>query len=395
MGLMDEYISKHLSAIDLETELQSLIKQYEKVQETQLFVYAGDIGPPIPETPMCMDDYYIIYDMLKDSKSPRLDFYIETPGGSGEAAEEIARFLHEVFTEVRFVVSGEAKSAGTILVLSGHDILMTNSGSLGPIDAQVKIGRCFVSAYDYMEWIEEQRKVASVNRALNPVDATVIAQISPGEIKLVDNAKNFALDLVKLWLPMFKFSSWARTETRGITVSEKMKIDAAEEVAKKLVDHGHWRSHGRSIKIQDLVNYVGLKITRLDDNPSVADIVYRIQTIIRMLFKGTSNFKIFVSSDHKIFRSAVPARSQAVLLPNIPTPGKPDALHLQVTCPKCGNPHNLYAKLKLSPKIDNDLQKQGLMPVPTDRKLKCICGFEIDLSGLVNDIESKTGQKVL
>lgn len=394
MGLMNEYIKKGHSAVDLETELQNLIKKYEQDQKTQLFVYAEAIGKPIPEIPMCMDDYYIIYDMLKDSKSPRLDFYIETPGGSCEAAEEIARFLHDVFSEVRFVVSGEAKSAGTILALSGHDILMTNSGSLGPIDAQVKIGRCGVSAYDYMEWIEDQRKAASINRALNPVDATVIAQISPGEIKLVDNAKNFALDLVKRWLPMYKFSSWSRTKTRGITVSEEMKIDAAEKVAKRLVDHGYWRSHGRSIKTQDLDD-IGLKSTRLDDNPSVSEIVYRIQTVIRMLFSGTLNFKMFVSSDQKIFKSAFPARSQAVLLPNIPTPDKPDALQLQVTCPKCGNPHNLYAKLKLSPKIDNDLQKQGLMPVPIDRKLKCLCGFEIDISGIINDIESKTGQKVL
>ena len=66
----------------------------------------------------------------------RIDMYIETPGGSGETAEEVAKFLRNNFDTVSFVVCGEAKSAGTIIVLSGDEILMTETGSLGPIDAQ-------------------------------------------------------------------------------------------------------------------------------------------------------------------------------------------------------------------------------------------------------------------
>ena len=34
---------------------------------------------------------------------------------------------------------------------------MTETGSLGPIDAQVKIGRSIVSAHDYKAWIDEKR----------------------------------------------------------------------------------------------------------------------------------------------------------------------------------------------------------------------------------------------
>lgn len=394
MGLMNEYIKKHLTALDLEKELRKLIKIYEEKQGNQLFLYASAIGKPIPEISMCMDDYYIIYDMLKDSKYKKLDYYIETPGGSGESAEEIARFLHNKFKEVRFVVSGEAKSAGTILVLSGNDILMTNSGSLGPIDAQIKIGRCFVSAYDYMEWIDDQRKNAQTNKILNPVDATMIAQISPGEIKLVDNAKHFSLDLVNLWLPKFKFSSWNFTENRKIPVTEKMKKEAAEKVSKELLDHGKWRSHGRSLKIQDL-DEIGLKVTKLDNTPEIADIIYRIQTVIRLLFNTTSHFKIFVTSDQKIFRSAVPSKMQSLVPPIFPSPKKSDIVKIKVDCPKCGNIHKIYAKFKSKPEIDNELKKQGFIPIPSERKLKCECGFEIDISGLINDIETRSGQKII
>lgn len=58
------------------------------------------------------------------------------------------------------MIAGEAKSAGTILVLSGDNIFMTDTGSLGPIDAQVRIGRSVVSAHDYKEWIDLKREEA-------------------------------------------------------------------------------------------------------------------------------------------------------------------------------------------------------------------------------------------
>jgi len=231
--------------------------------------------------------------------------YLETPGGSGETAEEIGRFLHNNFKTVSFVISGEAKSAGTILALSGNEILMTETGSLGPIDAQVKIGRSIVSAYDYMEWIKDKREEAEKQGALNPFDATMIAQISPGELGSVFHSLKFAEDLVKDWLVRYKFENWTVTETHKKPVTETMKKQRAEEIAKELTNHSKWRSHGRSIKIDDLES-IGLKVTRIDDKPQLANVVYRIQTICRLLFDTATSFKIFATQDNKIFRQAVP-----------------------------------------------------------------------------------------
>jgi hypothetical protein len=391
---MSEYIAKQFSIIDLEAELQELIRRYESVQGTQLFVYSGALSKPIPDISINMDDYFIIFDMLRKSSSKKLDFYIETPGGSGEAAEEVANFLHDKFEEVRFVISGEAKSAGTILALSGHDILMTASGSLGPIDAQVRIGRSTISAYDYMEWINDQRKNAAATNSLNPVDATVIAQISPGEIKLIDNLKHYALDLVEKWLPLYKYKAWTKTETRQIPVTTEMKEKAAKDVAQKLVDHGNWRSHGRSIKSNDLAD-MGLKIKEIDSDKKVSEIVYRIQTVIRLIFSSTSNYKIFITSSDKIFKSAVPVQSQSALPEVDGAKVQPDVVKFQIKCSKCGKQHNLYAKTKTSLQIDEDMKKQGLIPIPPIRKLKCVCGFEIDLLGIINECEKKISMKLV
>jgi len=207
MSYLSDYINQKLSGIDFEQELLRLIGEYNKLRNTFLFVYASAISKQIPAISLIEDDYYTIYGMLSLVNSKRCDVYLETPGGSGETAEEIVRFLRDKFEDVDFVISGEAKSAGTIMALSGNNILMTNSGSLGPIDAQIKIGRSVQSAYDYMEWVKEKRVEALKMGKLNPFDATMVAQISPGELNGVGNALDFAKDLVTDWLPKYKFKN--------------------------------------------------------------------------------------------------------------------------------------------------------------------------------------------
>ncbi|HME50983.1 MAG TPA: peptidase [Candidatus Lokiarchaeia archaeon] len=383
---MKDYIGKSLA--DLENELVKLIKEYNAIKNAYLIVYAGTLNKPDLPTFMDMEDFYVISDLLRDIYVENLDFYIETPGGIAEAAEEIARFLHSHFGIVTFVISGEAKSAGTILILSGDEIMMTESGSLGPIDAQLKIGRIPISAIDYIEWVEEKRKDAEKKGKLNPFDAMTIAQISPGELKRVFNALQYAKDLVVDWLPKYKFKNWTITETREIPVSEEMKRERAIELSELLTDREKWRSHGRSIKIDDLANY--LKITKIDDDPKLSEIVYRIQTVIRFIFGVSNNYKVFATADEKLFKTAF-SQQNPIQNPNL----KPDVVEIDIDCPHCGKKHNIYAKFLPNPQIDIDLKKKGRTPFPKNNILRCSCGFEIDLSGLKNDLESKMKNRII
>lgn len=391
---MNEYIEKikkGWSSIEFESELLKLVSEYNKLRNTYLFVYSAAIGKPIPAVPLEQADFYVIRDLLASKKDlQKIDMYIETPGGSGETAEEIVRFLRNNFDTVSFVVSGEAKSAGTIIVLSGEEILMTETGSLGPIDAQMKIGRSIISAYDYIEWVEKKRKEAEKQGILNPFDATMVAQITPGELGSVFHALKFAEDLVVEWLINYKFKKWTTTETRKIPVTEKMKRKRAKKIAKELTKHSKWRSHGRSIKIDDLEE-IGLKITRVDHDQKLAEIVYRIQTVCRLLFDTTTSFKIFATQDNKIFRQAVPVGAPI----RIPEKSTADVVEIEQKCPKCGETYKLYAKLVPNPKIDLDFKNKGFIPFPKNGKIICKCGFEIDLLGIKNQIEIQTGRKII
>jgi len=396
MSLMVEYIQKLKDGGNpwLQSELLKLIGQYNQIRGKYLFVYAAAIGKRVPEIPLDQSDFYMFHDLLGKKKEIReVDIYIETPGGSGEAAEEIVRFLHSNFDTVSFLVSGEAKSAGTIIVLSGDEILMTEAGSLGPIDAQMQIGRSIISAYDYTEWVESKRKEAEDKGKLNPFDATMVAQITPGELGSVSNALKFAEDLIIEWLIKYKFKKWTETETRKIPVTEDMKKKRAGEIAAELINHSKWRSHGRSIKIGDLEE-IGLKIKRIEDDPKLADIVYRIQTVCRLLFESSTTFKIFATAESKLFKQATPKEGPI----RIPIPQMPvaDAVQIQQECPKCKKVHSLYGKFSPNPKIDEGLKNKGLIPFPKDAKIKCDnCGFEIDLLGLKHQIEIDTGKKII
>ncbi len=390
MGFMSEYISRRLSAADLELELLKLISDYNKLRQTFTAVFVAAIGKPIPDVSLSQDDYYLIHDLLRDVDSSSVDLYLETPGGSAEAAEEIVKCLRSRFAQISFVISGEAKSAGTIMVLSADEILMTETGSLGPIDAQVKIGRSVVSAYDYIEWMEDKGKEAGKVGKLNPFDATMIAQISPGELSGVYHALKYAEDLVVDWLVKYKFKNWTVTETRKVPVTKEMKVERAQEIAKELTNHAKWRSHGRSIKAGDL-DEIGLKVTKVESDAGLSDIVYRIQTVCRLLFSSTNTYKIFATEKEKVFKSAAPVSAT----PRIPIQAAAEVVEFETKCSKCGKVHKLYAKFVDDPRIDKDFQKKGSIAYPKDNKLKCDCGFEIDLGGIRNEIEVKIGKKLI
>ena len=392
MTFLPEYLKKDV--LELERDLRALILKFNQKRNTYLMIYASAIGKPIPDITMSKDDYYTFYDLLKDENSANIDIFIETPGGSGDAAEEIAKFLHEKFEKVSFIVSGEAKSAGTILTLSGNEILMTKTGSLGPIDAQVHIGRSTISAFDYIQWVKDKKTEAQSAGELNPFDATMVAQISPGELCNVFHALKYAEDLVIDWLPKYKFANWNITKTRGEPVTAEMKKQRAEEIAQKLTNHADWRSHGRSIKIDDLENTVKLEIIKIDDDPDLSEIIYRIHTIIRTIFSKSSIYKIFATEKHLFKKVGIPKNDIIERVPGNMAK-KADAVKMEVNCPQCNEKYTIYAKFANNPKIDKDFQSIGAIQFPKDNILKCKCGYEMNLSGLKNDIETKSGRKIV
>jgi phage FluMu protein Com len=72
-----------------------------------------------------------------------------------------------------------------------------------------------------------------------------------------------------------------------------------------------------------------------------------------------------------------------------------DVAQIEQICPKCKALHKLYAKFVQNSQIDKELSAQGFTPFPKGGKIKCKCGFEIDLLGIRNQMESQAGRKIL
>ena len=401
-SILGEYLQKRMGILDLRKELSRLRLEYNKYTGRNLFIFAADLnkGRKGVEVDLMQDDFYMIQDILRESDKETIDVYLETPGGSGETAEEIARFLHSKFKEVNFVIAGEAKSAGTILVMCADNIYMCSTGSLGPIDAQVKIGRKVVSAYDYKQWIEDKRKeYSNPSQKVNPVDAIILSQISPGEIYGVMNSLDFAKELVRDWLIRYKFKNWNITETQQLPVTPEMRYKRASDFADKLCNHMDWHTHGRSLKIEDLKKE--LLIEDIDNDSNLADIIYRIKTVIRLIFDTSTDYKLYFWEDCEFSRTANAANAATPLpngMPKVPKGKSVEGVGFNVECPKCKKVHYIQGYIGIT-EGEAKMLKLPIHPlINKDKILQCDspgCGFAIDLKPIVNMIESDKKNKLI
>ena len=382
MSYMAEYINLNLNPIELEEELVNLINKFDSITGKHLLIYSVDFNKSELPISMNMDDLYTIKDVLRKDTSDKLSLYIETPGGSGEAAEEIAKFLRAKYKYVEFIIVGECKSAGTILTMCGDEIFLNDTGSLGPIDAQIQIGRSYGSAHDYMKWVNDKIEESNKNGHLNNFDALMVAQISPDELVGVQNSLNFGKELVTTFLKEYKFKNWKYTETQKREVDDKMREKRAKEIADKLSDHSLWKSHGRSLKIDTLQNDIQLKINDLSANQEICEIIERIQSLIKILYSSTHAFKIISDKNTKLIKSAVETLPFEIK-------NEPQVANIKINCNNCGKVHEIYFNIPGEPSIDEEMQKNNKIPFPENNILICECGTKLNLNEIKKDIYNK------
>ena len=61
-----------------------------------------------------------------------------TRGGDAHFAFRIARCLQRKYKHFTICISGQCKSAGALLTIGAHEIVMTDEGELGPLDVQIR-----------------------------------------------------------------------------------------------------------------------------------------------------------------------------------------------------------------------------------------------------------------
>jgi len=194
-----------------------------------------------------------------EEKRESLAILLTTLGGDALAADIMVNIVRRHYGEVNFIVPDYAYSAGTIFCMSGDNIYMDYYSALGPIDPQVKNSEGkWVPALGYLDKIQELLNKAA-GSTLSRAEFLILKDFDLAEIRMYEQARDLATDLIKKWLVKYKFKNWHTRNSTGEPVDDAYKEKRAEDIAKALGDNKKWLSHGRAIDINKL-DEMGLKI---------------------------------------------------------------------------------------------------------------------------------------
>ncbi|WP_437828180.1 SDH family Clp fold serine proteinase [Sorangium sp. So ce1153] len=383
MGVYSEYLSRGLDFRGVEAERKAQLQRIAQLRGGRdVLVIAADISKSTAPIAIDYSDLLPTNDQLSNLGGKDIDIILETPGGSGPVVEDIVRLVRGRYASMAVVVPGWAKSAGTIMAMAADEILMEPVSALGPIDAQITWQGKQFSAEALIEGVKKIKEETASLGQLNKAYIPILQGISPGELENANNALEFAKILVEQWLADYKFRAWTRHSSSGREVTSQERRARAREIAERLCNHKDWRTHSRSIKIDDL-RAMRLLITDYSTVPELADAIRRYHALLQVTF-SFGVYKLFETSSSQIYR--IQAEQPAVA-----KPAAGNVAVMDVTCGRCGAVTKLQANLGVPSPL-----RPGLIAFPADNKFECgSCKAVTDLSAQRAEIESQLGKRVV
>ena len=186
-----------------------------------------------------------------------LDLILHTPGGNIAATESLVYYLKSLFgTDIRVFVPQIAMSAGTMIALATHTIVMGKQSNLGPIDPQFGGMSCAAVLEEFETALSDVKNdPSSVS-----IWSNIIRKYHPTFIGDCKKAIDWSEEIVQQWLVenMFRKSSDPDVE--------------ASRVVAYLSSHNNTYSHARHIHIEDLKR-IGVNVIELEnlDNNKIGE----------------------------------------------------------------------------------------------------------------------------
>ncbi len=259
------------------------------ITQRGLIVYVSDFKKNLPPqfgitNSITWEDKTCFADIVNDFSTRDIDIFIHSPGGSAEATELLVSLLRAKFDSVRFIIPNMAKSAATMMALSGDEILMDEKSELGPIDPQIQINGNFVPAQTLIDGFEEAKEIIrSSGPEILPAYLPMLNKYDLHILQICKNAKTLSETLVGNWLSEYMFKS------------EEDAQEISQSIARKLSNHTEYLSHGRPIKIQDALK-LGLKILDLREQNELRDKIWSLYCVIELLLDRTPVIKLYENS---------------------------------------------------------------------------------------------------
>jgi hypothetical protein len=259
-----------------------------------LLVYAADfynqlkVAACIGEVSLDFRDKHGFEECTHNIPGPNLDVLLHSPGGLAEAAESIVKLLRPKYTDIRFIIPSMAKSAATMLALSGNALVMDEVSELGPTDPQFMMQKADgtqiqAPAQAIIDQFEAAQAQLSSAPRLLPAWIPILPVYGPALYQQCKNAIKLSETLVREWLATYMFAGKPRNK------------QSARKVAKFFANHNNFLTHTRRVGIDQMLE-LGVTIYDLRTDLPLRDLVQNLYSAIIMTFDSSGAFKLMENS---------------------------------------------------------------------------------------------------
>ncbi len=279
----------------------------EKITGRPLLCYVTKTHDLPLRSPAYIDDSDLvgITDLLQTVNGTSVDFLLISNGGKPEPTERIVRLLRDKFTNVRFIVPGNAYSAATLLCFSGDEILMDSQGTLGPVDPQINgiPARAIQRAF---EGIEERLKVEGP-KALTAY-LPLLQKYDLHLLEMCKSAQKLSEELARNWLGAYMLKC-------------DENDDAVQKIVSYFVNYDELKSHGRSID-RNKARELGVKVVNTESIEGLCDLIRSLYNQYVLWFEKTPFYKLFENAHGINWGRQLPTQTFEFQIP-VPVPGQP------------------------------------------------------------------------
>ncbi len=234
-------------------ERQTLIETYERAYTCRLVVLCDALFP-----------YSVtLFEELIYDADPCMDLHVmlATPGGDGETAVRLIRSAERRCRELTVIVPDQAKSAGTIVTLGAHHILLGPTSDLGPIDPQFQIRQGLVSAKDIIAAVATAEAAIQASPATYPLHAALLSDVTSLMVQQARSALARSEDVMREALASQPSRSAEEVEALCAALKQPLIDDP--------------KSHGASLGVDDALQ-LGLPVIAADPAGDQWQLIWRL-----------------------------------------------------------------------------------------------------------------------
>ncbi|MFI3296239.1 MAG: hypothetical protein R3Y59_01270 [bacterium] len=311
----ESLLGYHYNELNIVSEIRRSISEIEAIRQNPIICYVANVVNRNINNSIDGTDDLPFNEMVASisNEEKEIDVVLVTPGGLATQVNNFVNTLRPRFEKVNFILLNMAMSAGTIFIMSGDEIIMSNQSKFGPIDPQIpnREGR-FVPAQSLLIALDDIKKRGErnikENRQPDWTDIQLLRNIDPRDLGLANSASKYSIGIVKDFLVKYKFKSWTTHSSTGqsVSVSEEEKDKRANKIANLLCNHSVWKSHGHAINRDVAKDVCKLEILNSESISGLDRAMRRMWAMFYWLFENTGMVKIFISENYCIIRNSAP-----------------------------------------------------------------------------------------